>query len=421
MNVSKSRFAASVVFGLAVSPILVNCGQLPNVPGADKLPSAGNCPDMANVDAIMAFDFGKEFKLQGDVGAKIKGGVASAVDLKGVAASIDADLKAGCGGLAKDLGATGDFKDGTAACEAAVKAMGDIKAKMGGKIAISLNVKPPVCSADMNVMADCAAKCDANVKPGSAKVECEPGKLSGSCSAKCEGSCDMNVAAKCDGACSGTCDAEMKGTCSGKCNGKCDGKASNGAACAGTCEGKCDAQVKGDCRGKCGGSCELKAGAKCDGTCTGKCSAEMTAPKCTGEVKPPEMSADCKGHCDAKVNAHLDCKPASVGVVVTGAADAKAADQYKMALEKNLPLVLKVAIGMGDRAAKMAGNVKAVVEGAQAGVQSASDPMMTAKLTACVAAPLKGALDAAASVKASVDVSVNVKASASASGSASTK
>jgi len=376
---------------------------------------------MANVDAIMAFDFAKEFNLQADVGAKIKGGVAAAVDLKGVTDSIDADLKTGCGGLAKDLGATGDFKDGKAACEAAIKAMGDIKGKMGAKVAIGMTVKPPVCAADISAMTDCAAKCDATVKPGSVKAECEPGKLSGTCGAQCEGSCEMSASAKCSGTCEGTCDAEIKGTCSGKCNGKCDGKASNGASCAGTCEGKCDAQVKGECKGKCGGSCEMKAGAKCEGTCTGKCSAEMEAPKCTGEVKPPEMSAECKGHCDAKVNAKVECKPATVGVAITGAADAKAAEQYKAALEKNLPVVLKVAVGMGERAAKLAGNVTAVVEGAQAGVTSAKDPLVTAKLTACVAAPLKGAIDAAASLKGSIDVSVNVKASASASGSASTK
>ena len=46
---------------------------------------------------------------------------------------IDGDLKGACGNLAKDLGATGDFADGKAACEAAIKVMGEVRAKIGAK------------------------------------------------------------------------------------------------------------------------------------------------------------------------------------------------------------------------------------------------------------------------------------------------
>jgi hypothetical protein len=346
----------------------------------------------------------------------------AAVELKQFADKVDADLKLGCGGLAKDLGGAGEYKDGTEACNAAIKAMGDVKAKLGAKATIAFDMRPPHCEASMSVMADCAGKCDASVKPGSAKVECEPGKLSGECSANCEGSCDMKAAAKCDGNCEGKCDVAIKGKCSGTCNGKCDGKDSKGA-CSGTCDGKCDGDVDASCGGKCEGSCKLKASAKCEGTCTGKCSAEFKEPKCRGEVKPPEMKAECKAHCDAQVNSNLECKPATVSLRIDGAADAKAAEQFKGALEKNLPVVLKVAIGMGERSGKMAANVKGVVEGLQGSISSVvgGSPTTAASVTACVAAPFKGAIDAAGSLKANVDVSVNVKASASASGSASGK
>jgi hypothetical protein len=417
-----------LALGLA-SPWLLNCGaKMPATPGLPDVPGAGavpGCPSTASVEAIESFDFEKEFKLDAQAAGKVKAGLAGAVEIKAFSDKVDADLKVACGDLAKDLGAGGDFKSGEEACKAAIKAMGDAKGKMGANAKVALDIKPPACQASMSAMTDCAAKCDVSVKPGEAKVECEPGKLSGQCDAKCEGTCDLQAAAKCDGTCSGSCDAQMKGSCGGKCNGKCDGKPANGVVCNGTCDGKCDANVEGQCEGKCGGSCKLKAAAKCDGTCTGKCSAEFKAPRCSGEMKPPQMSADCKAKCDTEVTAKAECTPAHVGVKIEGATDAKAAEHYKLVLEKNLPAVLKVALGIGERGAKVAGQVKVVVEGLQGSlstmVKGDTGGMTGAKLAACLSAPFKGAIDGAASLKANVNVSVDVKASASGSASASGK
>lgn len=419
-SVKKYVFRGGVAAVLAL--LTANCGNLPGVPNVPGAP--GKCPDLSKPETILQADFAGTFKLDVQTAAKLKAATAAAIDIKAFADAIDADLKAGCAPIAKDLGATGDFKDGKSACEAAAKAIGDVKGKLGANAKLALVVKPPKCEVAMNAMTDCAAKCDASVTGPSAKAECEPGKLSGSCDAQCSGSCEMNAAAKCDGECSGSCDAEIKGGCSGTCNGKCDGKDSKGS-CAGTCEGKCEGgKVKAECKGKCGGECKLKAEAKCEGTCTGKCSAEMKAPKCTGSVTPPKMSADCQAHCDANVSAKADCKPAQVGVVITGAADAQAATKLKATLEANLPLVLKVALGMGDRAAKVAANVSAVVDGAQATIKDvvakggAGAALSTGQLTACLGGAFKGAADAAGSIKGNVNVSVNVQASATASGSA---
>jgi hypothetical protein len=410
------------------APLFLNCGSMPKVPGAPDLPGVpGACNlDTSSAEAIGKFDFAGEFKLDATASAKLKNGITAAVELKAFADAIDADLKTACGGLATDLGKPGEYKSGEEACKAALSAMGEVKAKIGASAKLALDIEPPKCGVEMTAVADCAAKCDATVTPGSAKVECEPGKLQGECSAKCKGSCEMSAAASCTGTCQGSCDATFSGTCGGKCDGKCDGKVMDAKAngqCAGKCEGKCEAQAHGSCGGKCGGSCQITGEAECKGTCSGGCSVEMKAPKCTGEVTPPKMSAECKAHCDASVSAKAQCTPARVALKIEGAADAKAAAQYKAALEKNLPLVLKIAVGMGDRAAKMAANVKVVVEGVQGSVEGAvkASPMIGAKLTACVAAPFKGAFDAAASVKANVNVSVDVKASATASGSASGK
>src|SRR4030095_14207376 len=111
------------------------------------------------------------------------------------------------------------------------------KAKASGKLAVE--VVPPKCSASMSAMADCAASCDANIKPGEAKVSCEGGEISGKCEGQCKGTCTVEAGAKCEGSCGGTCEgsceANFTGKCDGKCNGKCDGKESK-AACAGTCD-----------------------------------------------------------------------------------------------------------------------------------------------------------------------------------------
>jgi hypothetical protein len=423
-RLTPKKIFATLILSALVAPFIINCGAVPNVPGAPGLPDT-SCPDFSSADAVEKVDFAATFKLQADVGAKLKAGVQASEEIQAFAGKLDADLKDACGGLAKDLGDKGDYKTGDEACKAAIKVMGEVKAKFGANAKIALDITPPRCDADMNVMTDCAAKCDVSATPGSVKAECEPGKLTGSCDAQCSGSCDLSASAKCDGTCEGSCDATFKGSCGGNCNGKCDGKTSSGAVCNGTCDGKCDAKASGSCGGKCGGTCKLKAAAKCDGTCSGSCTAEMKAPKCSGEVTPPKMSGECKAHCDAKVNANLTCKPASVTLRIEGAADATAAATYKGAIEKNLPGVLKIAEGMAKQATEVAGNIEAVVGGLQAGAsgmaKASSDPIAAGKLVGCVTAPFKGALDAAASVKTNVSVSVDVKASASASGSAGGK
>ena len=417
------RVSWPIVCAVLGAPFMANCGAMPGgAPGLPSVPGVtGACPDMAKVEAIESFDFEKEFKLKAEVAAKIKAGAEAAADMKAVADKIDADLKGACGNLAHDLGAAGEFKDGEEACKAAIKAIGDAKAKLGASAKLSLDVSEPHCGLDVNVYADCAGHCDASIKGGKAEVKCEGGQLQGECSGKCKGECELSAAASCSGSCDGTCDAEIKGTCSGKCDGKCDGKAMPASAsgqCGGTCDGKCSGNVHAECKGKCGGSCKMSGQAECKGTCSGSCSVEMKAPKCTGKVEPPQMSAECKAKCDANAQAKAECTPPHVAVRVTGATDAATAMKLIAALDKDLGDILKVALGTGKGALALAGNMKVVIEGVQGSIQGAGDAMTVAKLTACVGAPFKGALDAVASVQANVKVSVDVHASASASGSA---
>ena len=401
------RVSWPIVFTGLIAPFTVNCGALKGLPGVPGLP--GSCPDMSKPEEIDKFDFQANFKLQAPVAAKIKAGVGAAVEMKALADKIDAQLLTACGGLAKDLGDANAYKSGADACKAAAKLVGDAKAKLGANASLKLDMTEPHCGLDVGVYGDCAASCDATVKPGSAQVECEGGKMSGTCGAQCSGDCDMTAAAACSGECSGTCDADISGACDANCDGKCDGKASKGASCSGKCEGKCSGNVKGSCKGKCGGSCHMSAAASCSGSCTGSCSAKMEAPKCNGSVKPPQMSADCKAKCDAKVQANASCTPPQILIHITGAADAVAAAKLQTALEHNLPVILEVAIGMAKNVPQIVANVKAVVEGVQGVVTTAtSDKLAGAALIACVASPFKGAIDAATGIQANVSVSVSV-------------
>ena len=411
-----------IVFAGLSAPFIVNCGAMPKLPGG--LPGIPSCPDMSKPDEIAKFDFAASFKLKPDVAAKVKAGVGAAVEMKILADKIDADLTVACGKIATDLGDTNTYKNGQDACKAAAAIIGSTKAKLGAAAKVSLDVDPPKCGLDINAYGDCGASCDATVKPGGADIQCDGGKLQGTCGASCSGECDMTAAAACSGECDGTCDADVSGSCSGTCNGKCDGKASS-ASCAGKCDGKCSGNVKATCKGKCGGTCKMSAAASCQGTCTGTCSAKMEAPKCTGTVKPPSMSADCKAKCDAQVQANASCTPPHILVHIVGAADAVAATKLQTVLEKDLPMVLNVAIGTAKNVGQIVAGVKTVVEGVEGVVKTAtSDKIAGAALIACVASPFKGAIDAATGIQANVSVSVSVQGSVSggggsASGSAS--
>src|SRR5580692_5189603 len=146
------RVTGPIVFMGLSAPFIANCGGgMPSMPGGGGLPGGSSCPDMAKVEAIDSFDFGKEFKLKADVATKIKVGAAAAVEMQELSTKIDGELKTACGNLAHDLGATGDYSGGQDACKAAEKAIGDVKAKLGANVSIKLDFSEPHCGVDIGV------------------------------------------------------------------------------------------------------------------------------------------------------------------------------------------------------------------------------------------------------------------------------
>jgi hypothetical protein len=400
-------------------PLMTGCAVLGSLAGGvkDAGKIAGGCPDLSTVDAIAKIDFVDEFSLDPLTAAKVKAAVMATSDLSSISASIDGDLKTGCAGLAKSLGAGGDFKSGSEACQAAMTAIRETKAKIGAKVSVAVTASPPVCSAALDSAADCAGKCDANLKGAKADVKCEGGDLSGVCDGDCTGKCALSAPAACSGTCSGSCDASFSGTCGGTCEGKCDGANSSGP-CKGTCEGRCDAGGSGTCAGQCSGTCQAAGAAKCGGTCSGSCSVAFKEPKCSGKVEMPAVSPECKASCDTHASLNLDCTRASIDVKIVGAEDAEAAARYKAALEANLPVIMKVALGVGPKLVGVVLDAKTTILGGIAVGQSVvkARPTASAHVVSCLLNRFTSAIDAVGSIQADVKVSVDVNASASATG-----
>src|SRR5215471_20340861 len=186
--------ALATVVVIAATPWLIDCNQLGGKGGGlpGDLGGGGSCPKTeADVDKA-------SWGLKADLEGKLKAGLSAAASMKELSAKIEGDVTTACTNLAKDLGASdadlapkgdGPGKKAEAACDAAAKFVGEMKAKAHAKIEVK--AKEPVCKASVDAMADCAAHCDAKIKPGQVDVKCEGGKLSGSCDAECKGSCSV--------------------------------------------------------------------------------------------------------------------------------------------------------------------------------------------------------------------------------------
>jgi hypothetical protein len=297
-----------------------SCDKLAEaVPGVGDV--CGPCGTVASGDLSISGD------------AKLDGFFAAVGSLQNATASIQGDFQGNIMALADVYGV------GQASFDAALvdKVIGAVKADVTANLqgGITVNYKPPQCSADVNVsvqaQAQCEVKggCDAKVTPGSVSVKCE-GTCSGKCSGGCTGTASCVVKAPtvdCSGTCEGTCEMSAAATCSGTCHGTCS------AGCSAT---DANGQCQGTCTGTCSGSCELKAAAKCTGTCHGSCTVDQGTAQCTadaecngkcdadcsggcqGSVTPPsasascDASAKCNAQASAQANASLKCTPPSL-------------------------------------------------------------------------------------------------------------
>jgi len=355
--------------------------------------------------------------------AGMKGFLTASAKFHATVKDLEIGLIASCAELGKvlevpeaELKAEPDNGEGAKKVCGAVGAKLSAFMKANAEASLSVELVPPKCYADIEVMAKCLGDCGSPISPGEFKASCEGGEISGECSGKCEGSCKVEAGAECKGtcnaSCSGKCDVKFSGKCGGTCKGKCDGKDSK-AKCEGTCEGSCDASAEGSCggscEGKCSGSCEAKASGSCKGSCSGGCDVEMKAPKCSGEFKPPKVSIQCQARCGAEAAASFKCDPPGVKIVAKGKASA---DVQKViaGLSVALPKIAEIGMGKAKGIATAGAGLAMQLEGAVSGAASAG-----AKVAVCAGIAVSGVASAVGAVDVNISASVNVSASASGS------
>jgi len=265
----------------------------------------------------------------------------------------------------------------------------EMQAVQNAHIQVNIMAQPPQCSVSVDAYARCAAECNATVTPGSAEIHCEGGEIRGRCTAQCTGSCAVEVHA----------------ACSGRCEGACDGQCA-----ASNADGSCN----GQCSGTCNGNCVASAQASCQGECRGGCSVEFQEPVCTGQVRPPQVDAECQGSCDARMEAQAHCEPGQLQMNVSGATDGEMrgrVDRLRNATRDGLAAIYTLRV----RAQRLATAGADVVRRAPGAAGAAAN--LGVQAVSCATAAAGASARAMAQVNVSVQVSVEV--SASASGSAS--
>jgi hypothetical protein len=358
-------------------------------------------------------DFGVSASAQ-----KLEVFLSASADFMSTAAELESSLLAACTDMGKELGvpeaemqARGNDPAVKVACAAAsAKLQSELQGlRAEAKLDLDVVATPPRCEVSMDAYAKCAGECDATVDPGKLELECKGGEVVGQCSGECKGECHVEAEGKCGGECQGTCEGGCQGTCNGACDGKCSAKNAQGQ-CEGKCDGTCSGTCSAKCKGECKGECWVSGKAACVGECKGGCSVAYTEPRCTGEVQPPQVDAQCKASCDAKLSAKAECEPGQAKVVMSGKVDSnieERAAKVRAAVEGGFGAIL-AARGKLER---LNANASAMVKAGQEVPGAVGDLGLSAAACATQAA--------AGIVRASASVSVSFEASASISGAAS--
>lgn len=388
-----------------ISTIGIGCSSLSSGPGAQ---TGGGVGGQCGVD------FGASAEAQ-----KLEAFVVAADAFGSSARDLEGSLAETCKTMGRELGISDAEMQGSgvpaakAACDpVAAKLRSELTdLRAAAHLTIQVAATPPRCEVSVDAYAKCAAECDATVDPGTVQLQCEGGEIVGKCSGECQGSCAAEVSGKCEGQCEGTCDGGCGGTCQGACDGTCATKGADGQ-CAGKCNGTCRGTCSASCKGNCSGQCAVSGQASCSGECRGGCSVAFEEPRCTGTVRPPEISAECKASCDARLNAQASCQPGEVAVIIKGNVDSNIEERVnhvKAALEggwANLQVT-------GIKLARLRDSGEALV--ATAKEVPGAVGSLGIKAVGCATEAAAAVPSAFASVGVSVEVSVSVSASASAS------
>lgn len=382
-----------------------------------KSDSRAGCPDLSDPASFSPADLSADFVLSADEAKRLRNALSAAAGVLALSAKLDTEVRTACDGIARELGGKRDFDAAESSCAAAVRAINDARGRLGSGARFNVAYVAPQCALPAVAIVGCLRRCD-HVEPAASDLPVSPPRLdcpaaasAGACDGKCAGSCDVAEGMVCDGHCRGGCDWGFHGTCDGTCVGHCNGTASHGI-CTGNCVGQCNGVVKqGICRGRCQGPCELRRPAACAGSCSGRCSGGWKTLQCENIPKGATADAACGSRCDTDLSAAAQCSLARVTVTIDHARDAARAKQLATALQRYLPAILRVSVGMKTRAI-------AAARSALVALQSSEDLISGAgarggrggALSTCASGALRGGLTAIGSVNVSVRIAVEVKA-----------
>lgn len=393
-----------------ITTVPMICGALWGCPsGVPGVPGGGGTSG-GELSAQCTGDFGADATAQ-----KFEAFLGAASQFGATATELEGSLLETCQAMASELQIpeselepTGDEHRLRAACDPVAAKIQSELADLRGSAGLTLTIsaQPPRCEVSIDAYAGCAAECEADLEPGSVEVECEGGELVGTCSAECSGECGVEVSGECSGSCEGSCEGGCSGTCQGACDGECSSTGADGE-CNGTCNGTCHGTCSAGCQGSCEGECYVSGQASCEGSCRGGCSVDYTEPRCTGTATPPQMSAECRASCDARMDASASCEPGRVVVAIeaTGDVEERVA-RLRAAIEGGWGALLHVKARLervadsGARLASMAENVPGAVS--SMGMQAA----------ACASEAVAAVPAATGSISVSVEVSASMSASA---------
>jgi len=338
----------------------------------------------------------------------------SVLDFQAKADNVSAGIEAQLAAIKSDFGIAAN-------ADLAAELKGQIDANLSG--GLTVEAEPAKCQVDAQATLEAQAKCDVDVKPGTATVKCSGTcELDADAKVECDASAELQCTAtapsiECSGSCSGSCEvdlmaeAECSGTCNGSCSGDCSAYVKDGsgnAQCAGKCDGMCKGSCKaaveasGKCTGKCDGQCTTTPGsAKCDASAHASCKtmgnvmAECHG-RCDGDIEPPSAKAECQASAKAEAKVNVECTPPRVEIqyVFKASVDASARAKFEAGL-KNLEVRLPALLASIKKA-------KLVVD-AGAG--------LTADAKAAVTTAVQGEIDAkpAPSLRATIGLGCAIK------------
>ena len=342
------------------------------------------------------------------------------INFQSAADNVSAGIEAQLDAIKADFGldASADLKTELAA---------QIEANVDG--GVNIDYQPARCAVDAHATVEAQARCEGEVTPPMAMVECKGAcEVEASADVKCDAGADLQCSftgptVDCQGTCEGTCEAKLDAaaSCSGTCRGTCMGTCSAysdaaGTQCAGTCDGMCqgtcEAKVaaSGECSGTCKGQCTVtNPMGGCMGAahaeCKGKADASvMCEGKCDGDFTPPMASAECQASAKAQASVNVQCTPPTLAVSykLKAGVDAMAQAKFEAALKTLVDVRLPALLQASARAKFVAQAGEDLGASATAAVQSSLNAAAKGDLSLRASFGLSCALDQLPKVKTAI-------------------